>query len=372
MPWSSACAATSSPPARLRKSSRPRSARCAIPSSAASSESSIPRAASTGSSSASSGRDKPRRRWALCGPPDRAGTSMSAAVSQDKFFYGGQAVLEGVMMRGRTTYAVAVRKPDGEIQVLRERLRSIIYTHPLCKLPLLRALAGLWEQLPLGMKALMWPANIQAAAEQVELSATTIRVTMAIAVAGALLFFLGVPLLAAGFLSRGHGNLFFGVVDGAVRIALLLLYLYAISFKAEIARLFAYHGAEHQTINAYEAGLPLDAPNVPTQSTLHPRCGAGFSLAVMVVSSFVFGLVGRPALPVLVLSRIVLIPLIAMLAYEFIRFAGRNRNNPIVKVLILPFLLTQKLTTREPDDRQLEVALAAFEAARQEEKEAAA
>ena len=297
---------------------------------------------------------------------------MSAAVSQEKFFYGGQAVLEGVMMRGRTTYAVAVRKPDGEIQVLRERLRSIMYTHPVWKLPLLRGLAGLWEQLHLGMKALMWSANIQAAAEQVELSATTIRVTMAIAVAGALLFFLGVPLLAAGFLSRGHSNLFFGVVDGAVRIALLLLYLYAISFKAEIARLFAYHGAEHKTINAYEAGLPLDVPNVRTQSTLHPRCGTGFLLAVMVVSAFVFGLVGRPALPLLLLSRIVLIPAIAMLAYECIRFAGRHRNNPIVKVLILPFLLTQKLTTREPDDRQIEVALAAFEGARQEEKEAAA
>ena len=143
---------------------------------------------------------------------------MSAAVSQDKFFYGGQAVLEGVMMRGRTTYAVAVRKPDGEIQVLRERLLSVIYTHPIWKLPLLRGLAGLWEQLHLGMKALMWSANIQAAAEQVELSANAMRVTMGIAIVGALLFFLGVPLVAAGFLSRGHGNLFFGIVDGLVRI----------------------------------------------------------------------------------------------------------------------------------------------------------
>src|SRR5207244_4767646 len=150
---------------------------------------------------------------------------------------------------------------DGEIEILRERLRSIIYTHPGWKLPLLRGLAGLWEQLHLGMKALMWSANIQAAAEQVELSANAIRITMGIAVVGALLFFLGVPLLAAGFLSRGHGSLFFGVVDGVVRIALLLLYLYAISFKSEIARLFAYHGAEHKTINAFEAELPLDVPN---------------------------------------------------------------------------------------------------------------
>ena len=297
---------------------------------------------------------------------------MSAAVSQDKFFYGGQAVLEGVLMRGRTTYAVAVRRPDGEIQILRERLNSVVYTHPVWKLPLLRGLAGLWEMLHLGMKALMYSANVQAEGEQLELSGNVMRVTIGIAIVGALLFFLGIPLLAAGFLSRGHGNLFFGLVDGLVRIGLLLAYLYAISFKAEIARLFAYHGAEHKTINAFEAGLPLDVANIRTQSTLHPRCGTGFLLAVMVVSAFVFGLVGRPALPLLLLSRLVLIPLIAMLAYEFIRFAGRNRNNPVVKVLIVPFLLTQKLTTREPDDRQLEVALASFTAARQEEQEAAA
>ena len=293
-------------------------------------------------------------------------------MSQDKFFYGGQAVLEGVLMRGRSTYAVAVRRPDGELQVLRERLRSAIYVSAFWKLPLLRGLAGLWEQLHLGMKALMWSASIQAAGEEIELSKGAMGVTIGIAVVGALLFFLGVPLLAAGFLSRGRSNLFFGIVDGLVRIGLLLAYLYAISFKSEIARLFAYHGAEHKTINAYEAGLTLDVPNVRTQSTLHPRCGTGFLLAVMVVSAFVFGLVGRPALPILLASRIILIPLIAMLAYEFIRFAGRHRHNPVVKVLIIPFLLTQKLTTREPDDRQIEVALAAFEAARLEEKEAAA
>lgn len=297
---------------------------------------------------------------------------MSAAVSQDKFFYGGQAVLEGVLMRGRTTYAVAVRRPDGEIQVLRERLNSMIYVHPVWKLPLLRGLAGLWEQLHLGMKALMWSAGIQAAGEEIELSKSAMTITIGIAIIGALLFFLGVPLLAAGFLSRGHSNLVFGVIDGGIRIALLLAYLYAISFKAEIARLFAYHGAEHKTINTFEAGQPLDVASVKTQSTLHPRCGTGFLLAVMVVSAFVFGLVGRPALPLLLASRIVLIPVIAMLAYEFIRFAGRHRANPVVKILIVPFLLTQKLTTREPDDRQIEVAIAAFNGARQEEKEAAA
>src|SRR5207302_1616185 len=190
----SACAAIASPRARRSKNSRPRSARCAIRSSAASSESSTPRAASTASSSASSGRDKRAYRWVLYGR--RAGwrTRMSAAVSQDKFFYGGQAVLEGVLMRGRTTYAVAVRRPAGE---------------------------------------------------QIELSAGAMRITIGIAIVGVAIFFLGLPLLAAGFLSRGHGNLFFGLVDGFIRIGLLLLYLYAISFKSEIKRLFAYHGAEH-------------------------------------------------------------------------------------------------------------------------------
>src|SRR5919201_402525 len=290
MPSCIASAAIPSLPARPRRSSRRRSARSAILSSAASSASSIPRAASTGSSSASSGRDNCPCRSGPCGPWGLEPIRMSAVVSQEKFFYGGQAVLEGVLMRGRTTYAVAVRRPDGEIQVLRERLKSIVYIHPYWKLPLLRGLAGLWEQLHLGMKALMWSANIQAAGEEVELSAGAIRITIAIAVVGALLFFLGVPLLAAGFLSRGRSNLFFGIVDGAVRIALLLVYLYAISFKSEIARLFAYHGAEHKTINAFEAELPLDVANVRTQSTLHPRCGTGFLLAVMVVSAFVFGL----------------------------------------------------------------------------------
>jgi len=197
-------------------------------------------------------------------------------VSQDKFFYGGQAVLEGVMMRGRTTYAVAVRRPDGEIQVLRERLRSIIYTHRFWKLPLLRGLAGLWEQLHLGMKALVWSANIQAAGEQVELSANAIRITMGIAIIGALLFFLGVPLLAAGFLSRGHGSLFFGIVDGVVRIALLLLYLYAISFKAEIARLFAYHGAEHTPSTRSKPGCRWTSRTYGPRAHSTPAAAPGF------------------------------------------------------------------------------------------------
>ena len=293
-------------------------------------------------------------------------------MTQEKFFYGGQAVIEGVLMRGRTTYAVAVRRPDGEIEVRREALKSVVYTSRFWKLPLLRGLAGLWEMLHLGMKALVWSANVQAKSQDVQLTPRQIAITMGIAIVGAIAFFLGLPLLAAGLFSRGGSALHFTVIEGLVRIGLLLLYLYLISLNPEVRRVFQYHGAEHKTINGYEAGLPMDVANVRTQSTLHPRCGTGFLLAVMVVSVFVFSLAGRPALPLLILSRLVLVPLIAMLAYEFIRFAGRHRYNAAVKVLLIPFLATQKLTTREPDDRQIEVALAAFQAARLEEKEAAA
>lgn len=293
-------------------------------------------------------------------------------MSQEKFFYGGQAVIEGVLMRGRTTYAVAVRTPDGEILVKREALRSVVYTHPLWKLPLLRGLAGLWEMLHLGMKALVYSANIQAKGSDVELTPRQIAITVSLAVVFGVGLFLGLPLLAAAFLGRGHSALRFTIIEGLIRIALLLGYLYVISLAPDIRRVFQYHGAEHKTINAYEAGLALDVEHVRTQSTLHPRCGTGFLLAVMVISVFVFSFIGRPALIWLVLSRLALIPVIAMLAYEFIRFAGRHRTNPVVRVLLVPFLATQRLTTREPDDLQLEVALAAFKAARQEEEEAAA
>jgi len=293
-------------------------------------------------------------------------------MSQEKFFYGGQAVIEGVLMRGRTTYAVAVRTPEGEIVVKREPLRSPVYTHPLWKLPLLRGLAGLWEMLHLGMKALVYSANIQAKGSDVELTPRQIGITIGLAVVAGIGFFLGLPLLAAAFLGRGQGALAFTLIEGFIRIGLLLLYLYAISLAPDIRRVFQYHGAEHKTINTYEAGLPLDVDHIRPQSTLHPRCGTGFLVAVMIVSVFVFSLVGRPGVIWLVLSRLSLVPVVAMLAYEFIRFAGRHRGNPVVRVLIIPLLATQRLTTREPDEGQIAVALAAFRAARQEEEEAAA
>ena len=302
-----------------------------------------------------------------------AGSPKPTAKAEQPFFYGGQAVIEGVMMRGKRHYAVAVRLPKTkEIVVERGELKAAIYVNPMWKLPILRGLALIGEQLHLGMKSLIWSANVNAGDNEITIGKREITGSIVFAGIFGLALFLGLPLLLAGLTVHRSGSFLFVVVEGVIRVGLVLGYLSAIALLPDVRRVFQYHGAEHKTINAFEAGLPLDVPNVRTQSTLHPRCGTGFLLAVMVVSAFVFGLVGRPALPILLLSRLVLIPLIAMLAYEFIRFAGRNRRNPVVKVLIIPFLLTQKLTTREPDDRQLEVALASFQAARQEEQEAAA
>lgn len=276
-------------------------------------------------------------------------------------------------MRGRTTYAVAVRQPNGEILVRAEPLRMAIYTHPLWKLPFLRGLAGLWEMLHLGMKCLIYSANVQAAGENIEITPRQVSATVAASVIFGLGVFLGLPLLLAGAIHRGSTNaLQFNLIEGFIRIGLLFAYLYLIARIPDIRRVFQYHGAEHKTINAFEADLPLDVEHVQSQSTLHPRCGTGFLLAVMLFSVFVFSLLGKPGVVGLVASRLLLIPLIASLAYEFIRFAGRHRNQPLVKTLLVPFLLTQKLSTREPDDPQVEVALAAFAAARREETEAAA
>ena len=299
---------------------------------------------------------------------------MSAAVSQDKFFYGGQAVLEGVMMRGRTTYAVAVRKPDGEIQVLRERLLSIIYTHPIWKLPLLRGLAGLWEQLHLGMKALMWSANMNAGARDVQIGKREITGSVAVAAVFAMLLFIGLPLVLAGAAVHRSGSFLFVVVEGLIRVGLVLGYLSLIALLPDVRRVFQYHGAEHKTINAYEAGWPLEVSSVRRASLLHPRCGTGFLLVVLVVSVVVFSIVAlaQPNWLWLIASRVLAIPIIAGAGFEAIRYMARHRTNPVIKILLLPVLGTQKFTTRQPSDDMLEVAIAAFNAAREGEEEVAA
>jgi len=293
---------------------------------------------------------------------------------KEQFFYGGQAVIEGVMMRGKRHYAVAVRLPKTkEIIVDRGELKAAIYVNPMWKLPILRGLALIGEQLHLGMKSLIWSANVNAGDQDIVIGKKEITGSVAFAAVFGLALFLGLPLLLAGLAVRGSGSFLFVVVEGLIRVGLVLGYLSAIALLPDVRRVFQYHGAEHKTINAFEAGWPLEVASVRRASLLHPRCGTGFLLVVLVVSVVVFSVVAlaHPNWFWLIVSRVVAIPLIAGLGFELIRFMARNRRNPVVRVMLLPVLGTQKFTTREPSDDMLEVAIVAFNSARQGEEETA-
>src|SRR2546427_11676768 len=302
---------------------------------------------------------------------------VSAPVAQAKpkaeqpFFYGGQAVIEGVMMRGKRHYAVAVRLPTTkEIVVDRGELKAPIYTHPLWKMPFVRGLALIGEQLHLGMKSLIWSANMNAGANNVEIGKKEITGSVAFAAVFGLLLFLGLPLLLAGLAVHRSGSFLFVVVEGVIRVGLVLGYLSAIALLPDVRRVFQYHGAEHKTINAFEAGWPLEVASVRRASLLHPRCGTGFLLRVLVVSVVGFSVVAgvHPNWFWLIASRVLAIPVIAGAGFELIRYMARHRTNPVVKVLLLPVLGTQKFTTREPTDDMLEVAIVAFNSAREGEE----
>ncbi len=290
------------------------------------------------------------------------------------FFYGGQAVIEGVMMRGKHHYAVAVRLPvTKEIVVDRGELKASIYVNPIWKLPFVRGLALIGEQLHLGMKSLIWSANQNAGANEVEIGKKEITGSVAVAGVFALAVFFLLPLLLAGVAVHRSGSFGFVLVEGLIRLVLVLGYLAAISLLPDVRRVFQYHGAEHKTINAFESGWQLDVPSVRRASTLHPRCGTGFLLVVLVVSVAVFSVVAifHPNWFWLVASRVLAIPIIAGAGFESIRFMARHRKNPVIRVLLLPVLGTQKFTTREPSDDMLEVAITAFNSAREGEEETA-
>jgi uncharacterized protein YqhQ len=291
---------------------------------------------------------------------------------EQPFFYGGQAVIEGVMMRGKQHYAVAVRLPTTkEIVVDRGELKASIYVNPIWKLPFVRGLALIGEQLHLGMKSLIWSANMNAGSKDIAIGKKEITGSVAVAAVFGLVIFLGLPLLLAGLAVHRSGSFLFVLVEGVIRVGLVLGYLAAIALLPDVRRVFQYHGAEHKTINAFESGWPLDVPSVRRASTLHPRCGTGFLLVVMVVSVIVFSVVAvfHPNWFWLVASRVLAIPIIAGAGFESIRFMARHRTNPVVRVLLLPVLATQKFTTREPSDDMLEVATTAFNSAREGEEE---
>ncbi len=280
---------------------------------------------------------------------------------------GGQAVLEGVMMRGVSTWAVAVRKPDGEIEVSSEPLVSWAKRHRLLRVPVIRGVVALGESLRIGFRALAISANAQIEPEDGEepepIGGFTWGVTIALSLILAVGLFFVVPVGATSLIKDQLGSsLLFWLVEGILRTAIFIGYLAAISRLHDLRRVFEYHGAEHKTISCYEAGDRLTPDRAAGYSRLHPRCGTSFLLVVMVVAIFVFAPLGLPAWYWLVASRILGIPLIAGLSYEVIKWAGRNRRKGWVRAVMWPGLMLQNLTTREPGSEQLAVAIEALEA----------
>jgi uncharacterized protein YqhQ len=287
------------------------------------------------------------------------------------FNYGGQAVIEGVMMRGRKFMTVAVRNPQGEIVIHTEPLNPRIYGSVINKTPFLRGLTLLWDALVLGMRTLMFSADVAIGEEEVEFSGPMAWGTVAVSMIAAIAIFFVGPLLLINLIEQFITTvpiLLQHLIEGVVRLLLFLGYVWAIGFMEDIRRVFGYHGAEHKAINAYEAGVDLTPEKVAGCSIVHPRCGTAFLLIVMVISIFVFALVGNPALWVKIISRIVLIPVVAGIAYEFLKFSAAHQQNPVIRLLIAPGLALQSMTTREPDLSMLEVSIAALKKLLLEEK----
>lgn len=284
---------------------------------------------------------------------------------------GGQAVLEGVMMRGVTTWAVAVRKPDGEIETSVETIEPWARKHAVLRFPVIRGVVALAESLKIGFKALGMSANAQLeeGEEEEELGGLAWGMTILVSLAFAILLFFVIPVGLTSLIKDWLDSSFlFWLVEGIVRTLIFVGYIVVISRLSDLRRVFEYHGAEHKTISCYEAEDELTPGRATLYSRLHPRCGTSFLLIVMVVAIFVFAPIGLPAWYWLVLSRIIGVPLIAGIAYELIKWAGRNREHSWVRAVMWPGLMLQNLTTREPDEEQLEVAIAALDAVLEVEK----
>ncbi len=301
-----------------------------------------------------------------------------------KISYGGQAVLEGVMMRGRTYMAVAVRAPDKSIVVTSEALPKHLYSGIIQKIPLVRGMTMLWDALGLGMKALMFSADIQMAdqggdaepgtdgksatdtkpAAPASLSKPLAWTTVAVAMIFGVGVFFVTPLAVVGLFERligGSSSLWSNLAEGLIRLALLVGYVALIGLMPDVKRVYGYHGAEHMTIHAWEHNDPLDPAHVGKYPPAHPRCGTAFLLEVVAISVVLFALLGTPDLWIRVVSRILLIPVIAGIAYELLRLGGKYPESVLMKAIVAPGLLLQALTTRYPDESQMEVAIASME-----------
>jgi uncharacterized protein YqhQ len=314
------------------------------------------------------------------------GNNCAPACTTDHYI-GGQAVLEGVMMRGRHCWGLAVRQPSGTIARRSFPLEDSGVRHPWFKWPVVRGVVALVESLTLGVKALGLSASLglevepsdaagagESAAEgqaegvgsppgtEQHFGFKELALTVGVAAVFAVILFLVIPLAIVKYFEGVFSNPYvFTLVEGLIRIAIFLAYIVGISRIPDLRRVFQYHGAEHKVIHTYESGEKLDPEHAQRYSTLHPRCGTAFLLIVMVVSILVFSVVGKPSLVWLVVSRIVGIPLVAGLAYEIIKYAGRHKDGFVARVVLRPGLSLQRLTTREPSDDQIEVAIAALQ-----------
>jgi uncharacterized protein YqhQ len=275
--------------------------------------------------------------------------------------YGGQALIEGILMRGRKYLTAAFRLPDGSIKVIEEELTGI-YKNKIRDIPFLRGLIILWDSLVLGMKYLTISSNMQLKEDEEKIEGPALYLTLAVSMLFALVIFFFLPTLLMQFLYKSTtlSAFLINLIEGVVRLLIMLIYLTLIRKMEDIKRVFSYHGAEHKTIHAYEHGDTLDVASVQKYSTAHPRCGTSFLMTVMVISILIFSLFSTPNVLLRLLSRIVLIPLVAMLSYEFIRILGKYEKNPIIRVISKPNLWLQNLTTNPPADDMVEVALQAF------------
>lgn len=286
--------------------------------------------------------------------------------------YGGQAVMEGVMMRGSTVMAVAVRAPNGRIVVHSEPLNKAIYGSWIAKVPFVRGITMLWDTMVLGIRTLMFSADI--AVQDLGIASPSTHstesvlstplawgsVVLSLSIAIGLFFVL--PALFTKFIDPYlASSLVSNLVEGLIRLVFVLGYVWAVGHLPDIRRVFAYHGAEHKTVHAYEHGQPLTVDAVRTYTTSHERCGTSFILIVIIISVLVFSLLGRPGLLWRVVSRIVLLPMIVGIAYEWLKFGAKHSSSIWMRVLLAPGLVLQRLTTREPDDQMIEVAIAALE-----------
>ncbi len=294
-------------------------------------------------------------------------------AEQPRFTYGGQAVIEGVMIRGREYFSLAVRRPDGDIYHYHERLNTA-FTGRIRRIPLLRGMLVLTETLLLGIKALNRSAAL-ATAEQLgddanstndtgDIPGWAMAATLAVSLTLGVGIFFILPLLAVRLIDPFiSSDLLSNTIEGIIRLLILVGYIGGIGLMKDIRRVFAYHGAEHMAVHAYEAGLALTVANVRRFGTPHPRCGTAFLLTVVLVSVIVFAFLGRPDLEWRILSRVLLIPVVAGISYELIRFSGVHPAWPIARWMAVPGLWLQRLTTRQPEDDQIEVAITAMGAA---------